>query len=99
MSHYRIDPVSLRAYKDGRDLNLTYTELRVLSYLLSVDGATVRIKEIETAVWGEVRRERYSNIVSVYFKYLRDKGVEIESVGYGNGCAGFRLLNDEEVTP
>ena len=67
-----IDPKSLTVKKGNEELELSLTELRVLSVFLHKAERLVTRKEIHESVF-EGRTTEFSNIVDVYVNYLRKK--------------------------
>jgi two-component system, OmpR family, response regulator len=70
------DDAANTAWRDGRALDLTPTELRLLGYLLSRRGRTVSKAELLTQVWGYGSYD--PNLVEVRICSLRRK---LEAVG------------------
>ena len=85
----RLDPAAHKAWRDGRELDLTNKEIGVLEALLSADGAVVSGEELLERVWDE-NTDPFSNVVRVTIMTLRRKLGEpplIETVA----GAGYRL--------
>lgn len=85
-----LDPVSRRALRNGKTIDLTMREYKLLEYLLSHQGVPVSRQELIRYVW-EKEPERNMNVVDVYVNYLRakvDKGFRrkmirtVSGVGY-----------------
>jgi DNA-binding response OmpR family regulator len=68
----RIDPRNVQAYVDGRSVELTPTEFRLLYALALERGRVVTRDELLQKIWGrrETRRDR---TVDVFVRKLRDK--------------------------
>jgi len=66
-----LDEAANAAWRDGRALDLTPTELRLLSYLLARRGRTVSKAELLTQVWGYGSYD--PNLVEVRVGSLRRK--------------------------
>jgi len=66
-----LDEAANAAWRDGRALDLTATELRLLSYLLARRGRTVSKAELLTQVWGYGSYD--PNLVEVRVGSLRRK--------------------------
>ena len=66
-----VDEAANAAWRDGRALDLTATELRLLSYLLARRGRTVSKAELLTQVWGYGSYD--PNLVEVRVGSLRRK--------------------------
>ena len=71
-----LDEAANTAWRDGRALDLTPTELRLLGYLLARRGRTVSKAELLTQVWGYGSYD--PNLVEVRIGSLRRK---LEAVG------------------
>jgi two-component system, OmpR family, response regulator len=71
-----LDEAANTAWRDGRALDLTPTELRLLGYMLSRRGRTVSKAELLTQVWGYGSYD--PNLVEVRIGSLRRK---LEAVG------------------
>jgi DNA-binding response OmpR family regulator len=70
--HLRIDLMKRRITRQGKPVDLTPTECRLLNYLIAHKGRIVPHKELLLNVWGP----QYANSVrylSVYIRYLREK--------------------------
>jgi DNA-binding response OmpR family regulator len=67
-----LDPVACRAWREGRELELTATEFRLLEFLMSRPGVVFARGQLLDAVWGydRVVTER---AVDVYILRLRQK--------------------------
>lgn len=81
-----IDPVKLVAVRNGQELELSLTELRVLSIFLTNRGKVLNRQQI----FDHARMTgtgQFSNIVDVYINYLRqhlgkDVIITIRGIGY-----------------
>ena len=82
-----LDEAANAAWRDGRALDLTPTELRLLSYLLARRGRTVSKAELLTQVWGYGSYD--PNLVEVRVGSLRRKleaaGPRILHTVHGHG--------------
>ena len=82
-----LDEAANAAWRDGRALDLTATELRLLSYLLARRGRTVSKAELLTQVWGYGSYD--PNLVEVRIGSLRRKleaaGPRILHTVHGHG--------------
>jgi DNA-binding response OmpR family regulator len=67
-----LDPTSLEVRRDGKRIDLTNKEFRLLEYLLRRKGAVVTRGMILDHVW-DMRYDGGSNLVEVYINYLRRK--------------------------
>ena len=84
-----LDPASRRAWRQGRELELTNKEFGVLEALLSASGAVLSGEELLERVWDE-NADPFTNVVRVAIMTLRKKLGEpplIETVA----GAGYRL--------
>jgi DNA-binding response OmpR family regulator len=68
----RIDPLNVQAYVDGRSLELTPTEFRLLYALALERGRVVTRDELLQKIWGR-RQTRRDRTVDVFVRKLRDK--------------------------
>jgi two-component system, OmpR family, response regulator len=66
------DPVSRRATRNGRTLELTHRELIFLEYFLRNTGRALSREMIATALWPS-ESEIGSNVIDVYVRRLRTK--------------------------
>ena len=84
-----LDEAANAAWRDGRALDLTPTELRLLGYLLARRGRTVSKAELLTQVWGYGSYD--PNLVEVRVGSLRRKleaaGPRILHTVHGHGYA------------
>jgi DNA-binding response OmpR family regulator len=88
-SDVELDPASRRAWRQGRELELTNKEFGVLEALLSASGALLSSEELLERVWDE-NADPFTNVVRVAVMTLRKKLGEpplIETVA----GAGYRL--------
>ncbi len=84
-----LDPASRRAWRKGRELDLTNKEFGVLEVLLAAGGAVLSSEELLERVWDE-NADPFTNVVRVTVMTLRKKLGEppfIETVA----GAGYRL--------
>jgi DNA-binding response OmpR family regulator len=68
----RIDPLNVQAYIDGKSVELTPTEFRLLHALALEPGRVVTRDELLQKVWGR-RFTRRDRTVDVFVRKLRDK--------------------------
>jgi DNA-binding response OmpR family regulator len=68
----RIDPLNVQAYVDGKSLELTPTEFRLLYALALERGRVVTRDELLQKLWGR-RQTRRDRTVDVFVRKLRDK--------------------------
>jgi DNA-binding response OmpR family regulator len=68
----RIDPRNVQAYVDGRSLELTPTEFRLLYALALERGRVVTREELLQKIWGR-RQTHRDRTVDVFVRKLRDK--------------------------
>jgi DNA-binding response OmpR family regulator len=68
----RIDPLNVQAYLDGRSLELTPTEFRLLYALALERGRVVSRDELLQKIWGR-RQSHRDRTVDVFVRKLRDK--------------------------
>jgi DNA-binding response OmpR family regulator len=88
-SDVELDPASRRAWRRGRELELTNKEFGVLEALLSASGAVLSSEELLERVWDE-NADPFTNVVRVAIMTLRKKLGEpplIETIA----GAGYRL--------
>jgi DNA-binding response OmpR family regulator len=85
-----LDPAAHMVYRDGRAIELTALEFKILECLMAANGAVLSREAIMEKVW-DMNFETESNVVDVYINYLRKKidfGAEnplihtIRGVGY-----------------
>ncbi len=68
----KLDPVGHKVLKEGREIELTAMEFRLLELLLRNSGKVVSRLDIEELVWDK-NYDHDTNIVDVYINYLRKK--------------------------
>jgi two-component system OmpR family response regulator len=92
----RLDPVTHRAWRGDRQLELSAREFLVLATLMRHAGAAMTRRQLLDHAWdGETAGQ--SNVVDVYIGYLRDKvdrpfgRANIETVR----GVGYRLVDDQ----
>ena len=68
----RIDPLNVQAYVEGKSLELTPTEFRLLYALALERGRVVTRDELLQKIWGR-RQTRRDRTVDVFVRKLRDK--------------------------
>ena len=89
-----IDTVSQRAWRAGKEIELTTKEYALLEFLAVSKGKVVGREEISTHVWDE-NFDAFSNLIEVYIKRLRtkmDEGFRIQLIRTRRG-AGY-ILDD-----
>ncbi len=67
-----LDPAAREVYRDGRRINLTPTEYRLLEFLMRRAGRVAPREEIIEAVWG-FEREVERNTLDAFIRLLRTK--------------------------
>ncbi len=67
-----IDTISQRAWRAGKEIDLTTKEYALLEFLAVSRGKVVGRDEISTHVWDE-NFDAFSNLIEVYIKRLRNK--------------------------
>lgn len=67
-----LDPDSHRAIRNGKTIDLTIREYRLLEYLMSHAGKPVSRVDLIKYVWDK-EPDRNMNVVDVYVNYLRSK--------------------------
>jgi two-component system copper resistance phosphate regulon response regulator CusR len=67
-----LKPSTKTALLDGKELNLTLTEFRLLEYLMRNQGQVLEREAITTNIW-DFDFDSFSNIVDVYINRLRKK--------------------------
>lgn len=67
-----LDPASRRAVRNGKAIDLTTREYKLLEYLIIHQGAPVSREDLIKQVW-EREPDRNMNVVDVYVNYLRGK--------------------------
>jgi DNA-binding response OmpR family regulator len=67
-----LDVSSLRAFRKGQEIHLSYTEYRLLELLVRHSGRVVSRQEILASVWGR-GREVAENTLDVFVRLLRNK--------------------------
>jgi heavy metal response regulator len=67
-----LDPVSHKLVRAGKKITLTGKEYALLEYLMRNKGRIVTEANIIEHVW-DMQSETFTNVVSVYIHYLRDK--------------------------
>lgn len=68
-----LDPNTAQALRDGKPLNLTPTEFRLLSYLAQHHGQALSRAQIVEAVWGYAPDLESEKSVNVHIRRLREK--------------------------
>jgi two-component system response regulator MprA len=71
----RVDTAARRAWRDGRELDLSKTEFDLLAYLAANSGIVLDHTRIYERVWGDVF-DTDSKTLAVYIGYLRRKTEE-----------------------
>ncbi|MDR2969644.1 MAG: response regulator transcription factor [Tannerellaceae bacterium] len=67
-----LEPATRRAVRNGKAVDLTTREYKLLEYLIIHQGAPVSREDLIKAVW-EREPDRNMNVVDVYVNYLRGK--------------------------
>ena len=68
----RIDPITHKVWRSGKEIDLTVKEYSMLSYLTKNAGRPISRKEIADNCWSG-QMEPYTNVIDVYINYLRKK--------------------------
>lgn len=68
----RIDVKSHKAWRDGKEFNLSIKELRLLTYMVEHSGILLSRSQLLKDVWDR-NFETNTNVVDVYIRYLREK--------------------------
>ena len=76
LHNLEMDMVGKQVTRNGKKINLTSTEYRLLEYLLKNKGKVLSRMEILENVWG-IEFNISTNVVDVYINYLRKK-IEME---------------------
>lgn len=91
-----LDPVSHKAWRKEKELDLTPKEYQLLEYFMRHPQQTLTRSMIADAVW-EGGFDRFTNIIDVYVNYLRkniDRGYETKLIRTVRGV-GY-ILTDEK---
>jgi len=67
-----LDVISLRTFRDGREIHLSQTEFRILELLVKNVGRVVSRHEILNTVWGQGRAV-HENTLDAFVRLLRKK--------------------------
>lgn len=67
-----LDPVTRRAVRNKKTIDLTTREYKLLEYLITYQGTPVSREDLIKYVW-EKEPDRNMNVVDVYVNYLRGK--------------------------
>jgi two-component system, OmpR family, response regulator len=67
-----LDVISLRTFRDGREIHLSQTEFRILELLVKNAGRVVSRHEILSKVWGQGRAV-HENTLDAFVRLLRKK--------------------------
>jgi DNA-binding response OmpR family regulator len=67
-----LDVISLRTFRDGREIHLSQTEFRILELLVKNVGRVVSRHEILNTVWGPGRAV-HENTLDAFVRLLRKK--------------------------
>jgi two-component system OmpR family response regulator len=91
----RLDPEAKRAWRGGRELQLTKREFALLAFLMANAGTMLSRERLLSGVW-QMAFDPGSNLVDVYVRYLRrklgdDEAVVIQTVR----GSGYRMLSAE----
>ena len=68
-----LDPARHEVTVDGRPIQLTHVEFRLLRTLLDADGRVLSRDQLLDAVWGEDEAEVLDRTIDVHVRRLRDK--------------------------
>ncbi len=68
----RLDPISRKVWRNGKEIDLTAKEYGLLEFLMRNAGKVVTRNMIAEKVW-EHSFESFTNIIDVYVNYLRKK--------------------------
>jgi DNA-binding response OmpR family regulator len=68
-----LDPARHEVMVDGRSVQLTHVEFRLLRTLLEADGRVLSRDQLLDAVWGEDEAEVLDRTIDVHVRRLRDK--------------------------
>ena len=68
-----LDPARHEVTVDGRPVQLTHVEFRLLRTLLDADGRVLSRDQLLDAVWGEDEAEVLDRTIDVHVRRLRDK--------------------------
>jgi DNA-binding response OmpR family regulator len=68
-----LDPERHEVMVDGRPVQLTHVEFRLLQTLLEADGRVLSRDQLLSAVWGEDQAEVLDRTIDVHVRRLRDK--------------------------
>ncbi len=68
-----LDPARHEVAVDGRPVQLTHVEFRLLQTLLEADGRVLSRDQLLDAVWGEDEAEVLDRTIDVHVRRLRDK--------------------------
>lgn len=77
LHNLEMDTAAKQVTRNGKKINLTSTEYRLLEYLLKNKGKVLSRMEILENVWG-IEFNISTNVVDVYINYLRKK-IEMEN--------------------
>jgi DNA-binding response OmpR family regulator len=72
LAELRIDPLNVQAYVDGKSIDLTPTEFRLLYALALERGRVMTRDELLQKIWGR-RQSHRDRTVDVFVRKLRDK--------------------------
>ncbi|MBI2842352.1 MAG: response regulator transcription factor [Armatimonadetes bacterium] len=67
-----LDPVSHKATRDGKPLNLTAKEYALLEYLMRNAGRVISRAQIAEHVW-DISFDTFTNVIDVHINHLRRK--------------------------
>ena len=95
---FHIDKVMHKCFVDGEELDLTVTELKLLSILSENEGSTVDRSTLLRDVWGYTDRIN-TRTLDTHIKRLREKlGDKALCVKTVRG-QGYRLVLEKQLTP
>lgn len=69
----RLDPVTHRVFRNGKELTLSGREFSLLEFMMRNPNKTLSRDTIADNVWAKNELGRFTNIVDVYINYLRKK--------------------------
>lgn len=69
----RLDPVTRKAFRNGKELTLSAKEFSLLEFLMRNPNRALTRDTIAENVWTKNELGRFTNIVDVYINYLRRK--------------------------
>jgi len=73
LADLRLDPVTRKVFRNGKELTLSAREFSLLEFLMRNPNRTLSRDTIAENVWVQKELGRFTNIVDVYINYLRRK--------------------------